>query len=52
MLDTNVTMVNSWMYNISSMNTTRVVFYSDKNSWVNLFEGTIIEDINAPFLIS
>ena len=52
MLDTNVTMVNSHMYNITSTNTTRVVFYSDKNSRVNLYEGTVIENISAPFLIS
>lgn len=45
-------MVNSHMYNITSTNTTWVVFYSDKNSRVNLYEGTVIENISAPFLIS
>jgi len=45
MLDTNLTFVNSRIYNITKQDTTRFLFYADKNSRLNIMEGTIIEDI-------
>ena len=52
MLDTNLTLIESHMYNITALPTTVTLIYSDKNSRINLLRGTIIEDIVCPVLLS
>lgn len=51
MLDTNLSFIDSHIYNITAIPTTVTLIYSDKNSWVWII-NSIIEDMRCPIILS